>query len=115
MIFDRDLQPITYKAASGFSISGRFRYSAAMPSRKSKPRPGTQYRTIVPCKYAKAGSRRTGAVRLWAFSVADLGVLFDRGDEWVRVLIRQGRLDPTDLQSICDIWWRVRGSKGDLA
>lgn len=62
-------------------------------------------RTITPSAQVNAPKKgKTGAQRLWAFCVKDLGVLFDRGDEWVRLKIRSGELDPTNLESICRLW-----------
>lgn len=59
---------------------------------------------MIPCKHVKKGRKSGGAFKLWAFSVADLGVLFDWNDDWVRRKIKSGALDPTDLESICRLW-----------
>lgn len=72
-----------------------------MPSKFKEPKEGTQYRTVVPSvemlKYAKG---KKGAQRIYGYCIADYGILFDRGDEWIRLAIRNKLFDPTQLKDV---------------
>jgi len=45
-----------------------------------------------------------GTTKLWAFGFADLGELLGLEVEEVRKKVREGELDPGDLESICKAW-----------
>lgn len=49
---------------------------------------------------------KRGRPKYWAFGLADFEVLLGLSPEGVRTAIKDGRLDPKSLKSICLFWER---------
>ena len=66
-------------------------------------------RVVTTCRHVPVSRGLTaggGHPRLYAFSYADLAVLLDTSPGAVRTLVASGRLDPTNLESVCRAWAR---------
>lgn len=46
-----------------------------------------------------------GRPRLWAFSYADLAVLFGVHEGTIKRWVKSEKLDPANLRSVCDLLW----------
>lgn len=54
-------------------------------------------------RISKATASRRWA-KLWGYGYADLAKLFGLSESGVRKAIRSGRLNPSDLKSVCRFW-----------
>lgn len=54
-------------------------------------------------RISEATAKRRWA-KLWAYSYADLAELFAISEVAVRKAVVSGRLDPSDLESVCRFW-----------
>lgn len=52
-----------------------------------------------------------GSPRLWAFGYKSLAALLGIKEGTVRQAVHQGRLDPSDLEMVCESWLRYHPSK----
>lgn len=71
-------------------------------------------RTVNLCHHTKAarGFGKTGRVKLWAFGIADLAMLFGMTEGTVRTALHRNAFDPIDLESLCEFWRRRTRKRG---
>lgn len=71
-----------------------------------------EVRTVTLCEVEEAKpGMEGGSPRLWAFGYKTLAQILGVKEGTVRMAVHQGRLDPADLEMVCESWLRYNPSK----
>jgi hypothetical protein len=73
-------------------------------------------RTVTLCEFTpqSAGMHAGRGPRLWAFGYTTLAKLFGMKEGALRQAVSEGRLDPADLEMVCESWLRFHPSKAQM-
>ena len=68
-------------------------------------------RTVTLCERTPTSQQAGRGPELWAFGYRALAKLFGMTEGAVRQAVHQGRLDPSDLEAVCQSWMRHHESE----